>query len=329
MAEKQGILVVAEVAPDGTCDKVTLELLGLGTRLAASAGKQLQAALMAADTASLAPALVAAGADAVFASEGAAFASYDPDAQLAALLKIIEAAEPVAVLLGHTTNGMDLGPRLAFALSAGLTTDAVALEMRNGELACTKPIYGGNAMAVFACKGTPALATVRPGAGDPAEPDDSRRGETVKVEVEPAAPRLSYGEKVLEEGEEVRLEEARVVVSGGRGLGGPEGFEQLRELARLLGGAVGASRPPVDAGWWPTTQQVGITGKIVSPEIYVAVAISGSSQHLSGMSDSRVVVAINKDPEAYIFKVSDYGVVGEWQQVLPGFSSRLREIVGG
>ena len=134
---------------------------------------------------------------------------------------------------------------------------------------------------------------------------------------------------MLEEGEDIRLEEAKVIVSGGRGLGGAEGFEQLRELARLLGGAVGASRPPVDAGWWPSTQQVGITGKIVSPEVYVAVAISGSSQHLSGMSDSRVIVAINKDPEAYIFKVSDYGVVGEWQQVLPGLSSRIKEIVGG
>ncbi len=224
---------------------------------------------------------------------------------------------------------MDLGPRLAFALKAGLTTDAVALEMKAGALACTKPIYGGNAMAVYVSKGTPALATVRPGAGDPAAPDASRSGETVSVEVEAPSARLSLGEKVLEEGEDIRLEEAKVIVSGGRGLGGAEGFEQLRELARLLGGAVGASRPPVDAGWWPSTQQVGITGKIVSPEVYVAVAISGSSQHLSGMSDSRVIVAINKDPEAYIFKVSDYGVVGEWQQVLPGLSSRIKEIVGG
>jgi electron transfer flavoprotein alpha subunit len=329
MADKQGILVVAEVTPEGALDKVTLEMLGLGVKLAASSGKQLQAALVAGDTAGTAAALFASGADAVFVAEGEAFAAYDPDVHVAALVRITEAAEPAAVLLGHTTTGMDLGPRLAFALKAGLTTDAVALDIQGGALACTKPIYGGNAMAVYVSKGTPALATVRPGAGDPAAPDASRQGETVKIDVEAPSPNLSFTEKVLEEGEDIRLEEAKVIVSGGRGLGGAEGFEQLRELARLLGGAVGASRPPVDAGWWPSTQQVGITGKIVSPEVYVAIAISGSSQHLSGMSDSRVIVAINKDPEAYIFKVSDYGVVGEWQQVLPGLSSRIREIVGG
>ncbi|MBN2028548.1 MAG: electron transfer flavoprotein subunit alpha/FixB family protein [Actinobacteria bacterium] len=328
MAEKEGILVIAELSPAGAPDTVALELLGLGARLAASSGKQLQAAAVGGDTASAAATLIASGAAAVFTVEGSAYAAYDPDLHVTALEKVAEEAGPSAVLIANTTVGQDLGPRLAFALKAGLTTDAVSLEMKGGALASTKPICGGNAMAVFVSKGKPALATVRPGAGDAAEPDASRTGETVKVDVEAPSPRLSFGDKVLEEGEDVRLEEARVIVSGGRGLGGAEGFEQLRELAHLLGGAVGASRPPVDAGWWPSTQQVGITGKIVSPEVYVAVAISGSSQHLSGISDSRVIVAINKDPEAYIFKVSDYGVVGEWQQVLPALSSRIREIVG-
>jgi electron transfer flavoprotein alpha subunit len=329
MSEKQGILVVAELSPAGTPDAVTLELMGLGAKLAASSGRQLQAAVVGNDTGSVSSALIASGAAAVFTVDGSVYAAYDPDLHVAALKKIIEEAGPSAVLIGNTTVGQDLAPRLAFALKAGLTTDAVSLEMKGGALACTKPIYGGNAMAVFVAKGTPALAAVRPGAGDATPPDASRQGEVVKIELAAPSPRLTVKERVAEEGEDIRLEEAKVIVSGGRGLGGAEGFEQLRELARLLGGAVGASRPPVDAGWWPSTQQVGITGKIVSPEVYVAVAISGSSQHLSGMSDSRVIVAINKDPEAYIFKVSDYGVVGEWQQVLPGLSARIREIVGG
>ncbi len=329
MSEKDGLLIVAECSPQGVLEGITLELMGLGARLAAASGKQLQAAVVGSDLAGAVKTLIEAGAAAVFQVEGEAFAKYNPETSAAALTKIIKEAGPSAVLVGHTTVGMDLAPRLSFALGAGLTTDAIALEMKNGGLLCTKPIYGGNAMAVYASKGTPAMAAVRPGVGDAAPLDAGRTGEVVKVEMDASSPRAEIVEKVLEQSDDVRLEEARLVVSGGRGIGGPEGFEQLRELARAVGGAVGASRPPVDAGWWPSTHQVGITGKIVSPEVYVAVAISGSSQHLSGMGDSRIIVAINKDPEAYIFKVSDYGVVGEWQQVLPAFTARLKEIVGG
>lgn len=329
MAEKEGLLIVAVCSPQGALEATTLELMGLGARLAAASGKQLQAAVVGSNTAGAVSTLMEAGAAAVFQVEGDAFAKHNPETSAAALMKIIKEAGPSVVLLGNTPVGQDLAPRLAFALGTGLTTDAVALEMKNGALLCTKPIYGGNALAVYASKGTPAMAAVRPGVGDAATLDAGRTGEVVKVEMDAPSPRASIVEKVLEESDDVRLEEAKLVVSGGRGIGGPEGFEQLRELARVVGGAVGASRPPVDAGWWPSTQQVGITGKIISPEVYVAVAISGSSQHLSGMGDSRVIVAINKDPEAYIFKVADYGVVGEWQQVLPGFTARLKEIVGG
>ena len=327
MAEKEGILVVAEVSREGTPEAITLELLGLGAKLAASSGRQLQAAAVGGDLGGAAAALIQSGAVAVFMVEGGAYAAYHPDLHVAALKKIIEEAGPSAVLLGNTTIGQDLAPRLAFAMQAGLTTDAISLEMKDGALACTKPIYGGNAMAVYKSRKKPAMAAVRPGAGDAAVPDASRQGEVIKIELEAHAPRTVIKERVLEEGEEIRLEEAKFVVSGGRGLGGAEGFEQLRELARLLGGAVGASRPPVDAGWWPSTSQVGITGKIVSPEVYVAVAISGSSQHMAGCSGAKIIVAINKDPEANIFKEARYGVVGDWKKVLPAFTQKLKELL--
>jgi len=323
-----GIMVFAEISDDGTPAAATQELLGLGSRLAGVAGCPLQAALVCREAEAAAPALFRLGADAVYAVEGEPYGSYDPGMQAAALEGIVRQAEPAAVLFGHTPVGQDLAPRLSFALGAGLVTDAVKVEMEGGRLLCTKPVYGGNAMAVYGWQGRPAVATVRAGVGEAPAPDSARQGQLFKVEAEAAPSRARMVERVHEEGEEVRLEEARLVVSGGRGMGGPEGFEQLGELARLLKGAVGASRPPVDAGWLPSTAQVGITGRIVSPEVYIAVAISGSSQHLSGMGDSRVIVAVNKDPEAYIFKVSDFGVVGEWQQVLPAFIARVRDMVG-
>ncbi len=330
MAEREGVLVIAELNPRGELDKTTLELMGLGAKLAASAGKQLQAAVVGKGLDGVAQTLSQAGAATVFAVDGDAFAAYNPDVHVAALQEIMdEKAWPSAILIANTTIGQDLAPRLAFALKTGLTTDVVAIGFKNGEVVCTKPIYGGNAMAEYIAKGGPTVAAVRPGIGDPPALDASRQGEVVKVDFSAPAPRIDIKEKVAEVGEDIRLEEAKVIISGGRGMGGPEAFEQLRDLARSLSAAVGASRPPVDAGWWPSTQQVGITGKIVSPDVYVAVAISGSSQHLSGMSDSKVIVAINKDPEAYIFKVSDYGVVGEWQQVLPAFSAKVKAIVGG
>ncbi len=329
MASSGGIMACLLGGRVGDPPGTILELLGLGAGLAASSGRQLQVAVAGGVTEEEAMRLGDHGAEVVYLAETNA-ADVDDAASLAAALKAAaEEARPAVILLGHTPLGQDVGVRLGFSLSAATVTDAVKVEMRDGRPLITKPVYGGNALATFAPRGEAVVITVRAGAGTAPEAMAGREPELIRVSAENPAAHVRLVDRVREEGEEVRLEEARFVVSGGRGMGGPEGFEALRQLARLLKGAVGASRPPVDAGWFPSTAQVGITGRIVSPEVYMAVAISGSSQHLSGMGDSRVIVAVNKDPEAYIFKVSDFGVVGEWQQVVPAFAARLRELMEG
>ena len=193
----------------------------------------------------------------------------------------------------------------------------------------TKPVYGGNARAIFTSESEPQIATVRAKAMSPLERDASRQGEVITIEagLESAAVRTKVLEKVSQEVEGVRLEAAEVVVSGGRGIGSAEGFAQLEELAKLLKGAVGASRPPCDSGWVPDVFQVGLTGKIVVPDLYIAVALSGSSQHMAGCSGCKNIVAINKDAEANIFREARFGVVGDWKKVLPAFTEKVRELL--
>ena len=208
---------------------------------------------------------------------------------------------------------------------------ARALEIDSGSkrMLATKPIYGGNAQAVYTSDSDPQIATVRAKVMAALEPDASRKGEVITVEsgLDSSAIRTKVLEEVKEEIEGIKLEDATVVVSGGRGIGGPEGFQQLAELAKLLKGAVGASRPACDSGWMPDTAQVGLTGKIVTPDFYLAVGISGSSQHMAGCSSSKCIVAINKDPEANIFKEARYGVVGDWKKVLPTFIQKVKELL--
>jgi electron transfer flavoprotein alpha subunit len=195
----------------------------------------------------------------------------------------------------------------------------------------TKPVYGGNAQAVFVSATFPQIATVRAKAMTPLERDQSRKGEVVTIDagLDPSAIRTRVLEKVSEKLEGIRLEDAKVVVCGGRGIGGAEGFKQLEELAKLLSGAVGATRPPCDNGWYPAGAQIGLTGKIITPDLYIAIALSGSSQHMSGCSGSKVIVAINKDAEANIFREARFGVVGDWKKVLPALASKLKELLAG
>ena len=241
--------------------------------------------------------------------------------------------KPKVLLLGQTSIGRDLAPRLAFRLGTGLLMDCVDLSIDPDTklLLQTRPVYGGNARATFSCESFPQMVTVRVKAMAPLERDDSRKGETVKIEVviDPSAIRTRVLEKVKEEVAGIKLEDAGVVVGGGRGVGSPEGFDQLKELATVLKGAVGATRPPADNGWVPTTWQIGLTGKIITPDLYIAVAISGASQHMAGCSSSKTIVAINKDPEANIFKEARFGVVGDWKQVLPAFTEKIKELLAG
>jgi electron transfer flavoprotein alpha subunit len=212
-----------------------------------------------------------------------------------------------------------------------MITDCVelALDPDSKLLLMTKPVYGGNAHAVFTSEFLPQMATIRAKAMSPIERDDARQGEVITIEADlaPSSVRTELVERVVEVAEGIKIEDAEVVVGGGRGIGGAEGFRQLEELAGILKGAAGASRPPCDNGWVPNSYQVGLTGKIITPDLYLAVGISGASQHISGCSGAKTIVAINKDPEANIFREASYGVVGDWKKVLPAFTAKIKELV--
>jgi electron transfer flavoprotein alpha subunit len=240
---------------------------------------------------------------------------------------------PQILILGQTSIGRDLAPRLAFRLETAASMDCVelAIDPASKLMLQTKPVYGGNALAIFTGETYPQIATVRAKAMSPLERDTSRQGEIITIEagLDPSAIRTKVLERVIEEVEGIKLEDAVAIVSGGRGIGNAEGFKQLEELAKMLNGAVGATRPPCDNGWVPDGWQVGLTGKIVAPDLYIAVALSGSSQHMSGCSGSKNIIAINKDPEANIFKQAHFGIVEDWKKVIPAFTEKVKELLAG
>ncbi len=327
MAETHGIYILAETREDKQPASITLELMGLGQGVSSSLGAPLYALLLGSGTAVAAQELAAYGPGEVLYLDDPSLARYDPEIYVDVLIDFFQSRPPRALLAGHTALGQDLLPRLAFALDCGLVTDCVALDVMGGEIFFTRPVYGGNALATQKAKTPTVMATVRARVGEAPAPTATAAAVAPLEAAPPGQTRLEFKGREFLSGKECPLEEAAVVVSGGRGIGGEEGFGQLKEIAGLLGGAVGASRPPVDSGWADSTCQVGITGKVVAPDVYIAVAISGSTQHLSGMGESGKIVAINKDPDAYIFKVSDYGVVGDWKQVLPSFTAALKKLV--
>lgn len=330
MSEYSGVMIFGE-AKEGRLAAVTTELLGCGRRLAGELGQELYCLLVGGDVGSLAQEAIAFGADKVYVVSDPLLEAYQADAYVLAAEKVARQVMPQILLVGQTSIGRDLAPRLAFRLGTALTTDCVelALDPTSKLLLKTKPVYGGNAQAVFTSEACPQMATVRAKAMSPLERDDSRQGEVITVEagLEPSSIRTEFVERVVEEVEGVRLEDAEVVVCGGRGIGGAEGFRQLEELAGILKGAVGASRPPCDNGWVPSGYQVGLTGKIIAPDFYLAIGISGASQHMTGCSGAKTVVAINKDPEANIFREASYGVVGDWKKVLPALTAKIKELM--
>ena len=330
MSEYKGVLVFGEVI-EGKLSAMATELLGCGRKLADDLGQELGAVIIGSDVSSLAQEAINFGADKVYVVDDPLLKDYQADSFVAVMEKVVKQAMPQIILVGQTSVGRDLAPRLAFRLETAATMDTVALSIDpdSKRLLQTKPVYGGNAHAIFTTDADPQLVTVRAKVMSPLEPDTSRKGEVVTVEagLDPSAIRAKVLEKVKEEVEGIKLEDAPAVVSGGRGIGGPEGFAQLAELAKLLKGAVGASRPVCDSGWMPDTSQVGLTGKIVTPDLYVAVGISGSSQHLAGCSSSKTIVAVNKDAEANIFKVAAYGVVGDWKKVMPALTEKVKELL--
>ena len=332
MAEYKGVMVFCEVA-EGKLASIAAEGLGCGRKLADELGEELYAVLVGDGVNSLAQEAIAAGADKVYVIDDPLLGAYQADSYVAVMEKVIKEVMPQILILGQTPVGRDLAPGLAFRLGTAVTMDCIELAIDPGSkrLLQTKPVYGGNAQAIFAGDTNPQIATIRTKAMSPLEPDASRKGEIISIDagLEPSAIRTKVLDKVVEEVEGIKLEDAEIVVTGGRGIGSPEGFKQLEELARLLKGAVGASRPPCDNGWVLDTLQIGLTGKIVAPELYIAIALSGSSQHMSGCSGSKTIVAINKDPEANIFREARFGVVGDWKKVLPAFTEKVKELLAG
>ena len=330
MSEYKGVAVYCEVA-GGKLASIAAEGLGIGRKLADDLGQELSAVLVGSDVSGLAQEAIASGADKVYVVDDALLKDYQTDSYAAVMEKVVKQAMPQILIVGQTSIGRDLAPRLSFKLGTTVTMDCIelAIDPESKRLLQTKPVYGGNAQAVFTSNTNPQIVTIRTKAMTPLEPNASRQGEVIKIDagLEASAIRTRVLDKVVEEVEGIKLEDAEVVVSGGRGIGSAEGFKQLEELAKLLKGAVGASRPPCDNGWVPDTLQVGLTGRIVAPEVYIAVAISGSSQHLSGCSGSKNIVAINKDPEANIFRQARFGVVGDWKKVLPAFTAKVKELL--
>jgi len=330
MSDFKGVAVYCELKGDKVLP-ISLEALGIGRKLADSLGQELAALLLGSSISSLAAQAIASGADKVYTADSSQLKDYQTDAYLNILEKIVNQIKPQIIILGQTDSGRDLAPRLAFRLGTAVTMDCVdlAIDPESKRLLQTKPVYGGNAQAVFTTATDPQIVTTRTKAFAAPVADASRKGEIINLQLEPdpSAIKAKIVNRVVEEVTGIKLEDAQIVVAGGRGIGSADGFKQLDELAKLLKGATGASRPPCDNGWIADTVQVGLTGKIIAPEIYIAVAISGSSQHMSGCSGAKTIIAINKDKEANIFRQARYGVVGDWKKVLPAFTQKLKELM--
>jgi len=324
----RGVWVFAEQR-DGRVADVAYELLGAGRRLADARGSTLSAVLFGASDEE-AEALIQGGADRVYHAQDPILDHFNDEPYAELLSRLIRNHQPEIVLAGATPIGRSFLPRVAARLRTGLTADCTSLEIdpKTGNLLQIRPAFGGNIMATILCPAhRPQMATVRPRVMKRLQPDESRTGEIIPVEVSDLSSRTKVIKSVKEESEiSVNLQEADVIVSGGRGLGKPEGFALLEELASLLNGVVGASRAAVDEGWIPYSHQVGQTGKTVCPRIYISCGISGAVQHLVGMQSSDIIIAINKNPEAPIFSVANYGIVGDVYEVIPALIKKIKEV---
>jgi electron transfer flavoprotein alpha subunit len=330
MSGNAGILVYCEVV-DGRLTTIATEILGAGSRLASELGQKLNTVLIGNNLGAPAQEAIAYGADTVYVVDDPSLKDYATEPYFNAMGKIVQQVLPAIILFGQTPAGRDLAPWLAFRLNTGATMDCIDLQIDTASkrLLMTRPVYGGNAQAVQVCKTDPQIAAIRAKVITPLSKDITRRGEVIDMSagIAPATFKVKVLERKVEPAEGIKLEDARVVIAGGRGIGSAEGFKQLEDIAGLLHGAVGATRPPCDARLASESQQIGITGKIISPDLYIAVALSGASQHMSGCLSSKVIVALNKDPEASIFKMAHYGIVADWKAVLPIFTARLKEMV--
>jgi electron transfer flavoprotein alpha subunit len=310
--------------------KVSLELLSQARKVADKTGDPLAAVILGKGVGELASKVAPYGPDKVILIDDEKLADYTTGAYTSALSKLIKKEAPQAVLLGNTAVGKDLAPRLAQRLGVGMASDCTGMEAEDANFLSFKhPIYGGKAFAEVTAKARPVLATIRPNTFPVAEPDPSRQPEIVNqtADIDAADLKAIVKEVAFAISERPELIEANIIISGGRGMKGPENYKILEDCADVIGAAVGASRAAVDAGWIEQKFQVGQTGKTVSPTLYIACGISGAIQHLAGMGSSKVIVAINKDPEANIFTLADYGIVGDLFEVVPLLTEEFKKLV--
>jgi electron transfer flavoprotein alpha subunit/NAD-dependent dihydropyrimidine dehydrogenase PreA subunit len=324
----QGVWVWVEQF-GGKAQSISWEMMGQGRRLADRRNAALTACVLGHDVGHIARQAVSYGADRVFRADHPGLGVYRTAPYAAVLVDLVRQYKPEIFLLGASLRGRDLAGSVATELYTGLTADCTGLEIdpESNLLRQTRPAFGGNILATIICPHhRPQMSTVRHRVFEMPPADTARQGQI--IDVKPKLDESQIATRVLnfvQEYTEINLTESRVIVSGGRGLGGPKGFEMLRELADVLGGTVGASRAAVDAGWIPYEHQVGQTGRTVRPDLYIACGISGAVQHLAGMNTARIIVAINKDPAAPIFSVADYGVAGDLFQIVPALTAQFRK----
>lgn len=314
----QGVIVIAEQR-DGEFRKITYETVSEGRRVADALGTDVTAVVLGSGVEAIAGQLGQYGADKVLVADDAALAEYTTDAYTNTLSGILSAADAEVILMGASAQGKDLAGRLSARLNAGLAVECIGITVDDGKLRYKRPMFGGKILAEVEISGSPQLVTIRPNVMSITE--SAKDAAVEKVAVDVGEVKASVLERKADAGEKLELTEADIIVSGGRGTGGDYGV--IEELAAKLKAAVGASRSSVDEGWRPHSDQVGQTGKVVSPSLYIACGISGAIQHLAGMSTSKYIIAINKDPEAPIFSKSDFGIVGDLFEVVPAISKAL------
>ncbi|MDQ0150629.1 electron transfer flavoprotein subunit alpha/FixB family protein [Eubacterium multiforme] len=332
IADYNGVWVFAEQR-EGELQKVSLELLGEGRKIADKLGVKLTALLLGNNIKGLANTLGENGADEVIVADNKELEHYTTDGYTKVICDLATERKPGILFIGATFIGRDLGPRVAARLSTGLTADCTQLDVvaENGDLLATRPAFGGNLMATIACPDhRPQMATVRPGVFSKVEEkNDNFKVEEVEVKLSSEDIRTKVVEIVKETREIEDISEANFIISGGRGMGSKENFQKLYELAEVLEGSVAGSRAAVDKGWIERDYQVGQTGKTVRPNIYIACGISGAIQHVAGMQDSDMIIAVNKDDSAPIMKMADYAIVGDINKVLPELIAQFREVKEG
>jgi len=332
MTVYQGVFVCGEVV-DGKITTITRELLSMGRKLATDVNQPLSTLLIGKNLQNAATEAISLGAERLYTVNGSPFAESHPDLYVAIITEVCKQITPSIILLGHTEMGRDVAPRLAIRLRTTATMDCIGLSIdpETRRLLQSKPVYGGNAIAIWVSEShDPQIVTLRPRAVMPEEPEVSRKGEikALDITINESIIKGKLLETVKEDVKGIKLEDAKVIIAGGGGIGSRDGFTLLEDLAEVLRGTIGVTRVPCDEGWKPLSLEIGQTGHIVTPSLYIAVGVSGAPQHMAGCSGSKCIVAINRDPDAQIFKEADFGVVGDYRQILPPMIEKCKALLG-